>query len=291
MNLFLLLSETLHFSRTAEELGIAQSALSHQIKLLEHECGCSLFERSNRWKVALTPAGQELVHHAKMLVAAEDNALLRVRAAARGECGKLDLAFNPSASNLTVLLNTIRLIRRNYPDIALHIHEKPSSAVYESVKNGEADIGFLRFHAASDENFQIREIARERLAVVLDRTHPFASCKTLTLKDLRNATFLLPNGKDSPLLRETADALCRKAGFELKLFQEIDNFHTILRLLSSFDAVSIIPVTYQKDYPGFVFRIIDDADAVLPEAMMWKKDNPSAVLQTFLDAFRRTAKA
>lgn len=53
-------AQVMHFSRAAGELGIAQSALSQQIKLLETEIGCRLFDRSNKWKITLTEAGESL---------------------------------------------------------------------------------------------------------------------------------------------------------------------------------------------------------------------------------------
>ena len=49
-----------HFTRAAEELHVAQSALSHQVRRLERELGTPLFERTSR-RVVLTPAGERLM--------------------------------------------------------------------------------------------------------------------------------------------------------------------------------------------------------------------------------------
>ena len=70
----------MHFSRAAGELGIAQSALSQQIKLLETEIGCRLFDRSNEWKITLTEAGESLYGDAVKI-------LSDVSAARAGRCG------------------------------------------------------------------------------------------------------------------------------------------------------------------------------------------------------------
>jgi LysR family transcriptional regulator, transcription activator of glutamate synthase operon len=61
---FLMLSETGSFSAAAEELYISQSSLSKQIIALEKELNSQLFDRSKR-KIALTPAGEAFLIHAR----------------------------------------------------------------------------------------------------------------------------------------------------------------------------------------------------------------------------------
>lgn len=58
---FLVTARLLNFSRAAEELNIAQSAVSRQIKLLEESLGVQLIIRSSK-RVILTEKGQALVN-------------------------------------------------------------------------------------------------------------------------------------------------------------------------------------------------------------------------------------
>jgi LysR family transcriptional activator of glutamate synthase operon len=62
-----------HFTRAAEELHLAQSALSHQIRRLEQELGTPLFERTSR-RVTVTEAGQVLTARARRILAELDGA-------------------------------------------------------------------------------------------------------------------------------------------------------------------------------------------------------------------------
>src|SRR4029078_2246257 len=57
-----------HFTRAAEELHVAQSALSHQIRRLEAELGTALFSRTSR-TVLPTEAGEAVAERARRVLA------------------------------------------------------------------------------------------------------------------------------------------------------------------------------------------------------------------------------
>ena len=64
------------FTRAAEELHLAQSAISQQIRRLETELGVEVFRRSSR-SVEVTPEGRLLVEHAHRVLAEVDQLPLR----------------------------------------------------------------------------------------------------------------------------------------------------------------------------------------------------------------------
>ena len=105
---FITLAEMLHFGAAAEELGIAQSALSRQINVLENELGCQLFDRSNRWNVALTAAGESFFIEAQKILTMFDNAKRLASSVARGEAGTLLIDVIPAAVNATGFIKALR---------------------------------------------------------------------------------------------------------------------------------------------------------------------------------------
>ena len=88
---FLVLAQELHFARAAETLGISQAALSAEIRKLEHDVGCQLFDRSDRWQIRLTDAGAAYLQHISPLPELLDNAREAARRAVRGETGELSI--------------------------------------------------------------------------------------------------------------------------------------------------------------------------------------------------------
>jgi len=78
LSTFLVLAETLSFSKTAVRVGRSQSAVSAQLKKLEDLMGATLVERDTR-RVALTGDGERLLGHAKQVVAATDGMIRRFR--------------------------------------------------------------------------------------------------------------------------------------------------------------------------------------------------------------------
>lgn len=81
---FAAVAEHEHFGRAAAQLYIAQPVLSRQIRALEQELGCDLFERTTR-NVRLTAAGEQLQHEAARLLVEAADATRRVHQAARGD--------------------------------------------------------------------------------------------------------------------------------------------------------------------------------------------------------------
>ena len=79
---FVTVAEELHFGRAAARLGIAQPPLSRAIKQLEQRMDVRLLRRTSR-SVALTPAGQVLLHEARNVLDAMQAAIRRSQRAAR----------------------------------------------------------------------------------------------------------------------------------------------------------------------------------------------------------------
>src|SRR6266568_1615059 len=139
---FLAVAETLHFSKAAERLGIAQPPLSQQIRRLEQLVGHRLFDRTTRG-VKLTLAGQLLAERSRGTLDKVHDDLAQVRRLGRGEEGALTVAFSQSVI-FTPLPAAIEAYRRRFPKVELRLRELVTADQIPALLDGTVDLAFLR---------------------------------------------------------------------------------------------------------------------------------------------------
>ena len=125
----------LNITLAAERVHATQPGLSKQLKQLEDELGFLLFQRKGRSLEAITPAGQDVLAHARRVLAEAGN--IRAYAAnERGEKqGRLTLVTTHTQARF-VLPETLARFRQRYPDVALHMHQGTPIQISELAADG-----------------------------------------------------------------------------------------------------------------------------------------------------------
>ena len=108
---FVAVGEEQHYGRAADRLGIAQPALSRQIRDLEKELGFTLFDRLPR-AVKLNAAGTLFLSDARRILQEVEDAKLRAERVATGKAGTLRVGFVEALSWHGVVPNSFRRFRR-----------------------------------------------------------------------------------------------------------------------------------------------------------------------------------
>jgi len=129
------------FSRAANDLHIAQPALSRQVAKLEEEIGASLFVRHGRG-VRLTSAGASLLERAEMIVNLVAQTGEHVRTSKDNLTGHLALGL-PPAVGTWVAPAIVEAFRNEWPAVGLHIREGLSSSLQEWVLDRRVDIAVV----------------------------------------------------------------------------------------------------------------------------------------------------
>jgi DNA-binding transcriptional LysR family regulator len=141
---FVAVARELHFGRAAEQLQLAQSALSRQIQALERDLGVRLLNRGRRSAITLTEAGMALLGEAQLAIQQLDRAEATARRAARGEIGRLEIGYVVSAALSGVLPRTLERFRALRPDVQVQLVAMETPRQLEALRSGLLDVGFLR---------------------------------------------------------------------------------------------------------------------------------------------------
>jgi DNA-binding transcriptional LysR family regulator len=135
---FVAVAETLNFRRAAEELHVAQPALSKAIRQLEEQLGVPLFERTTR-SVDLTTVGELFLDRARQALSSADEAFAVGRDASVGIAGRLRIGASPIA-RLPVTPLLLAAWTHARPGIAVHVIETATAPLLRAVGSGELDM-------------------------------------------------------------------------------------------------------------------------------------------------------
>ncbi len=132
----------LNITLAAEKVHATQPGLSKQLKLLEDELGFLLFQRKGRSLESITPAGKDVLAHARRVLAEAGN--IRAYAAnERGEKqGRLTLVTTHTQARF-VLPPAIAALARRFPDVSIHLQPASEGEVLDQLAGGLADFAVV----------------------------------------------------------------------------------------------------------------------------------------------------
>ena len=175
---FLAVAHHLNFGRAAEELPLAQPALSRAIQALEADLGVELFARDHH-KVTLTPAGEALAREAETLLARAATARRRVQAAGRGSGTVLTIAFRPGI----IITDVVQRFTTEHPEVAVNAIRVEWDEQHSAIADGRADIALIRT-PITENDLVITPLFTDPEVIALPAAHPLARLDAVSLADL-----------------------------------------------------------------------------------------------------------
>lgn len=249
---FLAVSETLHFGRAAEKLGMAQPPLSQQIRNLERALGYPLFDRTTRG-ASLTRVGQFFLERARSTLAKVDDDIEMARRLGSGQEGALTVGFAGSVM-FTALPKAIQRYRRMHPKVELRLREGATEEQMPFLLDGTLDLGFLRDGDARD-GLTIETILREPFVAVLPAHHKLAGKSAISPAELKEEPFVLFARRMGALAYDRTVACCEAEGFRPNFVQDAPQWPTVLRLIAAGLGVSLAPACVARiTTPGVIFK-------------------------------------
>jgi DNA-binding transcriptional LysR family regulator len=278
---FLAVAETLNFRRAAENLALAQPALSRGIQLLEHQLGLSLFTRNNR-RVQLTPAGTVFLKGCYALMEDLEEAVRQARKAHHGELGTLAIGYTDFAIS-GVLPRILDGFRRAYPEMDIELTYGSTHQQLDELALRKIDVAFVT-SPVNGVDLEILPVQRDHFVAVLPQAHPLAAQPAVEIRSLAGEPFIVGVMARWRHFRRHLDALCLKAGFAPQIVQEVYNTEGMFGLISANVGLTIhleCAANYVRQ--GVVIRPLAGVSDVIVTAAAWLRGDISPALARFTD--------
>jgi DNA-binding transcriptional LysR family regulator len=282
-----------HITRAAERLGIAQPPLSRLVKAIEQEIKVQLFRRVPRG-VELTDAGRTFLEGARATFANLERTLESARCTARGEEGRISVAFTSSTAFHPLVPRVIREFRETFPRVAVTLAQNNGPELIEQVESDRLDAAFTRLHIVKLEAVVFHPLLEEPMVVALPEGHALARGQAraaLPLKALSGETFVGNRQRRTlATMRSDVVAACRAAGFSPRE-QEAPNVMATLPLVAAGIGIAILPSSLQHmNIPGVAYRRLSNTHLKASLSLASRRGDMSAVVRQFVNLVRRRAK-
>ena len=231
------------FTKAAEQLGYSQSTISFQIKQLEEELGCLLFERINH-TITLTQRGHELVSYAHQVRALTDEfkeSLIKDDELS----GHIHIVTPDSVCDDMINANYIDFHNR-YPNISIKFTTADTLVMFDMLDHNEADIIITLDTHSYNKDYVIAKEEQLSMHFVASSNSKFAGKKNLKIKDIINEPFILTEYGQG--YRRVLDKELAKRSLEITPILEIGRTDMITSLVANGDMISFLPDFVTKEY-------------------------------------------
>jgi LysR family nitrogen assimilation transcriptional regulator len=225
-----------NFRRASEDLRVAQSAMTRQIQLLEHELGFLLFDRVKRG-VRLTAAGQRLLERAQLILGEVDRLKETLQIEAHVPSGPASLAAPPSIGRL--LFNRLaQTFLKSYPKVTLSLVEGWTSNVIGQLRRGELSLAIVT-DPPPDPLLEYTHLFTESIYLVGRPDDPWLKKRSLEVKSLANLPLVMTSKSNRS--RQLIENTIAREGSRLDVRLELESPETLQQLLLSGRIYGLLP--------------------------------------------------
>lgn len=233
---FIHVAELGSFTKAAEQLGYSQSTISFQIKQLEEELDCLLFERINH-TVTLTERGHELVYYAHQIRALTDEFKERPN---REETltGHIHIVTPDSVCESMVNAHYMDFHNR-YPLISIRFTTADTTVMFDMLDHNEADLIITLDSHSYNKDYIIAKEEQLSMHFVTNANSRFAGIQGLSILDIAKEPFILTEYGQG--YRRVFDRELAKKSIDITPVLEIGRTDMITSVLMQSDMVSFLP--------------------------------------------------
>ena len=253
-----------NFSKAADNLFVSQPALSLQIKNLEAELGYDLFSRTPKG-IFPTELGRQFCEDAREMAESWNTFQEKVHAQIRDGCLRLRVGMGSRIYSNHLFGDLVRFFDA-HSNIEVTFSTEAGQDFITALKEGKLDLALDRLPPESmlsdQRSFATYDLIAERQCILMARSAPKSSLKSMTFQDLQGCTMItgMENSMEDRILKQE----CRDFGITLNRIYRSDGIETNMNLVRSGKGYVLGPESF-ADYYGVA------AVPLEPEIRVWLK--------------------
>jgi DNA-binding transcriptional LysR family regulator len=209
------------FTKAAKVTFRSQSALSQQIKALEEELGCRLFERVGTRTICLTSSGEILLQYAESVLRGHARLMERLHHMQGLPKGPLKIAA-PFTTLYHLLPERLAGYMKIYPEVELTLLDRSQERAIDLLKDGEIDLCFALESLVPKTFTPLRWLPVETVLMV-PRGHPLGKCERVTFDRLAQYPLILPPKHMRTGCRQRLERELAELGMAYRIVMESSN--------------------------------------------------------------------
>lgn len=281
---FVAIAEECNITKAAAHLFMAQPPLSRQLKLIESEIGVTLFDRTNKKNILLTPQGRVFLKNAKRILYNMDEAITEVQEFGEHMTKKLSIGTTIYCSE--IILPVLKNFREKYSFIVPEIHEGTISYLMDLLKNHTIEV------AVSERPFDtagyiIKELKPDTCVFITSRDFEWVK-ECISLEEISRIPILLLNTPDSNSLCQRILSEFEKRNLKLNISCVCHDSGLLSKMVLSNLGSTIVPRSMVNHMLSEFMRVIPIKNApwsTIPN-LIWRSEGYiSSTLKEFIKNF------
>ncbi len=294
---FVRVAELGSFTRAAQQLRIAQPALSRQVRLLEVELRQNLLTRNGRGAVP-TEAGKLMLERGRGILHQVERAKEDLGKVRGGLSGRVAVGMPTSVARM-LAVPLVREFRKQLPQATIAIQEGLSVAMQEALANGRLDIALL-YNAMPTPEIELAPLLEEALYLVkpISKTaKPPRSANAarkekhvkISLAEIADLQLVIPTKPNA--IRNLVETRLGDLGLRPTIALEIDGVSSILELVADGAGCAVLPQSAVANMQAAERFEITQIDGLLSRlSIATSAQRPSTLTQrAMLDLISRLA--
>lgn len=243
LRLFIHIAESPSLTQAAKRAHLSLAAVSVRIKALENQLNTRLLYRDSRG-VEITPAGQRLLQHARVILRQVDHLKHDFGEQADGDAGHIRIFANTTAVT-EFMPDLLARYLAGHPGVTVDLQERLTRDIVRGVRDGTTDLGIVAGPVDAPE-LQAIHFSTDRLVLVTPNGHPLQDRAKVKLTEAVSYPFITMH-EGSTLVAFLREQL-EMAGQRLPQRIQLYSFDSICRMVQAGVGVGVIPDSAARRY-------------------------------------------